>query len=194
MNPVLRTPLHLLLCLLVSTPALAATASGIAAPEAPAIAKPTAAKAPSKPTVRRVAHQQPSPASRLAVSEPAAPQAADPSAAPPSAEAQPAGPSIADLGQALRNYFTEEETTVLYQFMKDSLVASLKGDEADALPPDLAFKMEVLIARMKREGGAYMERLSQEMEADLKKRTAPPPPTEYVPSRPWPQNNPWLTR
>jgi hypothetical protein len=185
----LTPAIALLACLLLSTPTLAAS---IATPAAPTVAKPVTAKAPNKPAVRKVASQQLAPASRPTVSEPAGVQAADPAAAAPSAQSQP--PGLAELTQGLRNYFTEEETGVLYEFMKDSLVSSLKGDEPEALPPDLAFKMEVLIARMKREGGAYMDRLSKEIEADLKKRTAPPPPVEYIPSRPWPENNPWLSR
>jgi hypothetical protein len=48
------------------------------------------------------------------------------------------------------------------------------------LPPDLAFKLEVVLARMKRESAVYMEKLIMQLEEDLKrslkeKLAAPPP-------------------
>jgi hypothetical protein len=193
----LRLSLPLLACLLFAGPAL-----GIDTPSVAPVQKPSAAQAPVKPLVKKVANKRP--ATRLATNESsagsstaAAPSAATPAEAPSAApEAPPAqSPSLSDLGNSLRNYFTEDESKVLYEFMKDTLVSSLKGTEATtSLPPDLAFKMEVLIARMKREGGAYMDQLSQELDAEMKKRNTLPPPVEYIPSRPWPEKNPWLTR
>lgn len=86
---------------------------------------------------------------------------------------------MSDLGKSLRNTFTEEEIDLLFQYMKDSVIAAFKGEDV-ILPPDLAFKLEVVLARMKRESAVYMEKLIMQLEEDLKrslkeKLAAPPP-------------------
>lgn len=93
-----------------------------------------------------------------------------------------ASPTLSDLGRSLRNYFSEEELSLLFQYMRDSVLAAFKDEEV-SLPPDLAFKLEVLLARMKREGGHYMDNLIRQLERDLernlkqklKERMATPP-------------------
>jgi hypothetical protein len=92
-----------------------------------------------------------------------------------------ASPTLSDLGRSLRSYFTEEELDLLFQYMRDSVIAAFKGEEV-ALPPDLAFKLEVLLVRMKKEGGHYMDTLIRQLEKDLernlkeklKEKLAPP--------------------
>ena len=92
-----------------------------------------------------------------------------------------ASPTLSDLGRSLRSYFTEEELELLFQYMRDSVIAAFKGEEV-ALPPDLAFKLEILLVRMKKEGGHYMDNLIRQLEKDLernlkeklKEKLAPP--------------------
>lgn len=113
-------------------------------------------------------------------------QAATP-AAPPS-------PTLSDLGRSLRSYFSEEELDLLFQYMRDSVIAAFKGEEV-TLPPDLSFKLEILLARMKKEGGHYMDNLIKQLEKDLERNLkeklappdtststyAPPAPPSYTP-------------
>jgi len=119
------------------------------------------------------------------------PTAAPPSPAPvtpPPATATAApssGPTLSDLGKSLRNYFTQDELDLLFDYMKESVVAAFKGEEV-YLPPDLAFKLEVLLARMKKEGVHYMDNLMKQLESDLKRslkeKLAPPPPPGQEPA------------
>ncbi|MCP5278393.1 MAG: hypothetical protein H6935_08520 [Thiobacillus sp.] len=98
----------------------------------------------------------------------------------PEAATPVAGPSLSDLGKSLRNYFTEDELDLLFEYMKESVVAAFRGEEV-YLPPDLAFKLEILLVRMQKEGGMYMDNLIQQLERDLKRslkeKLAPPQPT-----------------
>jgi hypothetical protein len=111
---------------------------------------------------------------------------ADASQAAPQAATPPA-PTLSDLGRSLRNYFTEEELALLFQYMKESVMASFKDEEVN-LPPDLSFKLEILLVRMKKEGGHYMDNLINQLEKDLKnslKEKLAPPPIKEVPYNPW---------
>lgn len=116
----------------------------------------------------------------------AAGNGAPPVAAPPPV---PPAPTLSDLGRSLRNYFTADELDILFQYMRDSVIAAFKGEEV-TLPPDLAFKLEVLLARMKKEGGHYMDNLIRQLEKDLernlKEKLAPPDTSvsPYVPANP----------
>ncbi len=103
----------------------------------------------------------------------------------------PAPPTLADLGRSLRSYFTEEELSLLFQYMKESVMASFKDEEVN-LPPDLAFKLEILLVRMKRESDHYMDNLIMQLEKDLKnslkeklKESLTPPPIKEQPYNPW---------
>lgn len=104
----------------------------------------------------------------------------------------PAAPTLSDLGRSLRNYFTEDELSLLFQYMKESVIASFKGEEV-SLPPDLAFKLEILLVRMKKESGHYMDNLINQLEKDLKnslKEKLTPPPPKDQPYNPW-ISKPW---
>jgi hypothetical protein len=94
--------------------------------------------------------------------------------------ATPPSPTLSDLGRSLRSYFTEEELDLLFQYMRDSVVAAFKGEEV-TLPPDLSFKLEILLVRMKKEGGHYMDNLIRQLEKDLernlKEKLKPPEAT-----------------
>lgn len=130
---------------------------------------------------------------------PTAPPAAIPKAAPPvenGKAAAPPSPTLSDLGRSLRNYFTEEELSLLFQYMKESVIASFKDEEVN-LPPDLSFKLEILLVRMKKEGGHYMDNLINQLEKDLKnslkeklKEKLTPPPIKEQPYNPW-LTTPW---
>lgn len=66
-------------------------------------------------------------------------------------------------------------------------MASFKDEEVN-LPPDLSFKLEILLVRMKKEGGHYMDNLINQLEKDLKnslKEKLAPPPIKEVPYNPW---------
>lgn len=87
-------------------------------------------------------------------------------------------PSLSDLGHAFKNALTEEETRLLIEYMRDSVLAAF-NDEEVFLPPDLAFKLEVLSRRLKKEGNFYLDNLLKQLEADIKrslkeKMEAPP--------------------
>ncbi len=125
----------------------------------------------------------------------AAPTTAPPEAAAPKAATPPA-PTLSDLGRSLRNYFTEEELSLLFQYMKESVIASFKDEEV-FLPPDLSFKLEILLVRMKKEGGHYMDNLINQLEKDLKnsvkkklQEKLTPPPIKDQPYNPW-ISKPW---
>ena len=96
----------------------------------------------------------------------------------------PARPTMADLGHAFKNALTEEETRLLLEYMRDSVLAAF-NDEEVTLPPDLAFKLEVLMQRLKKEGNFYLDNLLKQMEADikrsLKEKMEPKPPVPYEP-------------
>lgn len=108
----------------------------------------------------------------------------------PAAVPFPAGPSLAELGKSLRSYFTDDELDLLFEYMKESVVAAFKGEDV-YLPPDLAFKLEVLLARMKKEGVHYLDNLMKQLEQDLKRsieeKLGPPlpvPPAALPPTEP----------
>ncbi len=110
--------------------------------------------------------------------------------------APPAAPTLSDLGRSLRNYFTEDELDLLFQYMKESVIASFKDEEVN-LPPDLSFKLEILLVRMKRESDHYMDNLIKQLEQDLKsslkkrlKDALTPPPIKDQPYNPW-LSKPW---
>jgi hypothetical protein len=89
--------------------------------------------------------------------------------------------SLADLGESLRSFFTDEEVDMLVEYMKESVMASFKGEEV-YLPPDLAFKLEVLLVRLQKEGGLYMDNLIKKMERDLANSLKPKPKAKPAPA------------
>jgi hypothetical protein len=111
----------------------------------------------------------------LAVPAPAAAQLPDKA---------PARPTMSDIGHAFKNALTEEETRLLLEYMRDSVLAAFKDEEV-TLPPDLAFKLEVLMQRLKKEGNFYLDNLVKQLEADikrsLKEKMEPKPPVPYTP-------------
>ncbi len=159
--------------LIALSAALFASAPAWGQQEAPAYAPPQfiiiAPSSGQNPYLMYVPVPQPVPA-------PAAP-IAPPAPAAAGVEA-PSGPSLADLGKSLRNYFTEDELDLLFEYMKESVVAAFKGEEV-YLPPDLAFKLEVLLVRLQKQGGLYMDNLIKQLERDLKRslkeKLLPPP-------------------
>lgn len=104
--------------------------------------------------------------------------------APGKAPAKPPTPSLSDLGHSFKNALTEEETRLLIEYMRDSVLAAFKDEEV-TLPPDLAFKLEVLMQRLKKESNFYLDNLMKQLEADikrsLKEKMEVPPPAPYTP-------------
>lgn len=98
--------------------------------------------------------------------------AAEPMPAPttpvPLQEKPESPPTLSEMGKALQGYFTQDELDLLFDYMKESVVAAFKGEEVN-LPPDLAFKLEILLVRLKKEGLYYMDSLLKQLEADLKR-------------------------
>lgn len=110
--------------------------------------------------------------------------AADKVPAKAPAKATPASPSLSDLGHMLKNALSEEETRLLIEYMRDSVMAAFNDQEV-SLPPDLAFKLEVMAQRLKKQGNFYLDNLLKQMEEDikrsLKEKMEVPPPVPYTP-------------
>jgi len=100
------------------------------------------------------------------------------------APAVPATPSLSDLGHMLKSALSEEETNLLIEYMRDSVMAAFKDEEV-TLPPDLAFKLEVMAQRLKKQSNFYLDNLLKQMEEDikrsLKEKMEVPPPVPYTP-------------
>ncbi|MDD4881111.1 MAG: hypothetical protein PHR30_07315 [Gallionellaceae bacterium] len=124
------------------------------------------------------------------------PEAAPP-VAPPAAKAAPTAKnglapapetSLVDMVRALSQFLTEEEVQMVYDYLWDTSIATLKGsDEEITLPPELAFKLAILQKRIEKEGGHYLQGLSLKMEKDLAHwreslNNPPPPPPYQLPS------------
>lgn len=106
-------------------------------------------------------------------------------AAPATTEQAPAPEvSLMDMLRALSQFLTDEELELVYDYLWDASIASLKGNSDDVeLPPDLAFKLAILQKRIVKEGGYYLDGLARQMAEDLdrwqKDLTTPPPPVPY---------------
>jgi hypothetical protein len=97
-------------------------------------------------------------------------------------------PDISEMTARLRSFITDEEMELLYDFMSDSAIAALGGDEVEPLPPELEFKLAILRERLYKEGNAAMQSLmlflQREFEDTLKKFQSPAPAP--APPRPLP--------
>ena len=102
---------------------------------------------------------------------------------PASASDQGHSPSLAELGHSFKNALTEEETRLLIGYMRDSVMAGF-NDEEIALPADLAFKLQVLQQRLKKESNFYLDNFLKQLEQDikrsLKEKMEPSPPVPYT--------------
>lgn len=116
--------------------------------------------------------------------------AAELPATPPAGAPQTAAPAVPEVNlvdtiKALSKFLNEEEVQLIYDYLWDSSIATLKGEPDDAtLPPEVAFKLAILQQRIMKEGGAYLEGLSRKMEADLadywrNRVLTPAPPVPY---------------
>lgn len=120
---------------------------------------------------------------------------APPPATPPTSNLN--GRNFNEILQSMKDYLGPEDTDLLMAYIRDSTLAWLGQGQEPALTPDLAFKVEILQARMKREGAWYLQGLQKRLEEELEAYRNPPPPQTplYVPSYPqiWlisPQNSP----
>ena len=102
---------------------------------------------------------------------------------PAGAADQGHSPSLAELGHSFKNALTEEETRLLLEYMRDSVMAAF-NDEEITLPADLAFKLEVLQQRLKKESNFYLDNFLKQLEQDikrsLKEKMEPSPPVPYT--------------
>jgi hypothetical protein len=117
-----------------------------------------------------------------ALAQEAAKEPAQPPAPPQAAPAPEV--SLVDMVKALSKFLTEEEVELVYDYMWDVSIASLKGTpEEVTLPPELAFKLTILQARIVKEGGFYLDGLARRMEKDLQhwreEKLKPAPPVPY---------------
>lgn len=124
----------------------------------------------------------------MASETPAGPDAATPAPtqpAEPAAEAAVPEASLVDMVKAMSSFLTEEESKLVYDYLWDSSIAALKGEEAEViLPPEVAFKLAILQKRIVKEGGFYLEGLARRMEQDLarywnERLLTPAPPVPY---------------
>lgn len=184
---ILRLPL-LAIVLALAFPAQAQLKAKVAQAAPPVVTESTTDAATATPP------SQPAPPPQAATPTEVPPQQA--LTAEPLRQAAPAAPTLSDLGRSLRNYFTEEELELLFQYMKESVIASFKDEEV-SLPPDLSFKLEILLVRLKKESDHYMDNLIKQIEADLKnslkkklEESLAPPPIKEQPYNPW-LSKPW---
>lgn len=116
--------------------------------------------------------------------------------APGSPQAPSPEASLVDMVRALSQFLTEEEVQMVYDYLWDSSIATLKGsNEEITLPPDLVFKLAILQKRIEKEGGHYLEGLALKMEKDLAHwreslNNPPPPPPYLLPSERAPAKQP----
>lgn len=117
-------------------------------------------------------------------------QAATPEQAPMQHSAPPPAavqPELGDVVKRLRGFISDEELTLIYDFMSNSALAALRGGDVEPLPPELEFKLSILRERFYKEGSAFMQNfmqfLQQELDVTLKKiqPPAPLPPVPYPP-------------
>lgn len=68
-------------------------------------------------------------------------------------------PSLIGLLGSLTAYLSQDDIELLYIYLRDTAIASLLGRDTEDvyLPPDLAFKMEVLQQRAIKEGNHYLQ-------------------------------------
>lgn len=105
------------------------------------------------------------------------------------AEPSPASDSTAtrnlsEILQSMKDYLGPEDTELLINYVRDSTLAALGRAEEPVLSPDLAFKVEILQARIKKEGAWYLQGLQQRLEKEVQAYNNPPPPKPYIPSYP----------
>jgi hypothetical protein len=116
--------------------------------------------------------------------DPTTPREGPPAAATPEIVNKP---DLSEIANRLRSFITDDEMSLLYDFMSDSAIAALGGDEVAPLPPELEFKLEILRERFYKEGNAVMQGfklfLQQELDNTLKKLQRPPPPSQPAPDR-----------
>jgi hypothetical protein len=80
--------------------------------------------------------------------------------------------------ELLGKYFTEDDVRLIFDYLGESALSTLRGEEAP-LPPELALKLEILKRRLEKEGAVSSEALIQWLDKELQrglKQLAPPPP------------------
>jgi hypothetical protein len=106
-------------------------------------------------------------------------QAAEAAPTPPPTSAQQR--ELSEAVKRLRQFISDEELTLIYDFMSNSAVAALRGGDVEPLPPELEFKLAILRERLYKEGNAvmqnFMDFLHQELDATLKKFELPSLPS-----------------
>lgn len=113
-------------------------------------------------------------------------QAPAPAPNPPPPPKTASKQELSEAVKRLRQFISDEELTLIYDFMSNSAVAALSGGEVEPLPPELEFKLAILRERLYKEGSVvmqgFMDFLHQELDATLKKFELPSLPA--LPSMP----------
>ena len=80
-----------------------------------------------------------------------------PASPPPAEEIQGPPPSLLGILRSLSKFLGQEDINLLYEYLRDSIIASITKQEEEVLmPPDLAFKMEIIKKRAEIEGNHYV--------------------------------------
>jgi hypothetical protein len=80
----------------------------------------------------------------------------------------PANPPSQGWGLSISSFLSEDEMDMLFEYLRDSFIATMRNDpEGASMPPELAFKLEILKQRMLKEGDAAVRQLMQSMQEDM---------------------------
>ncbi len=66
-------------------------------------------------------------------------------------------PTLTGMLRSLGRFLTQDDINLLYEYLRDSAIASLFNQEEVYMPPDLVFKMAVLQRRAEIEGNHYLQ-------------------------------------
>jgi hypothetical protein len=87
---------------------------------------------------------------------------------PPANPQAPANPPSQGWGLSISNFLSQDEMDMLFEYLRDSFIATMRNDpEGASMPPELAFKLEILKQRMLKEGDAAVRQLMQSMQEDM---------------------------
>lgn len=105
----------------------------------------------------------------------------------------PDQPAPEGRGLPFSDFLSDDEMGMLFDYLRDSFIAAVRNDpDGASMPPELAFKLEILKQRMLKEGDAAVRQLMQSMQQELEQtlqeynqrlpQQPPQPPVETPPS------------
>jgi len=87
---------------------------------------------------------------------------------PPANSQVPTNPPPQGWGLSISSFLSEDEMDMLFDYLRDSFIATMRNDpEGASMPPELAFKLEILKQRMLKEGDAAVRQLMQSMQEEM---------------------------